>query len=324
MGEYVLGLDGGGTKTVCLLADLRGWVHGRGAGGTGNPFLASPATIRETIETSIRAAAAGGTDARIITSVCLGFAGAGSGDAQELLRSLTWEILDEGRFAGRWTLGDGFGPRGIQVVSDPVIALVAGAGSRNGIVAISGTGSIVHGETEASERAVVGGWGSILSGEGSGHSIGTGALRAVLRAEDGRGPATCLGPEILQHWGFQGSTDLFRSVARGEMGTVKIAALVPLVYRAAKQNDTVAMGILSRAGSDLAEACLAVARRLDLLASPFQLVCSGGVLRNCEPVRETMSTIVRAVCPECSIVVLQDEPAVGAVRLAVDAATARR
>ena len=80
------------------------------------------------------------------------------------------------------------------IVNDALVALTAGAGDGPGIVVICGTGSICYGRNDAAEAARSGGWGYILGDEGSGYWIGRGALAAVVRHADGRGPATSLGP----------------------------------------------------------------------------------------------------------------------------------
>src|SRR5438128_1339137 len=81
-----------------------------------------------------------------------------------------------------------------------VLALVAGAQDAPGIVIVSGTGSIAYGRNANGEAARAGGWGHMIGDEGSGYWIGREALTAVMRAADGRGPATGLSDDILAYF----------------------------------------------------------------------------------------------------------------------------
>ena len=102
----------------------------------------------------------------------------------------------------------------ILVTNDALIALVAGAGVGPGVVVIAGTGSIAYGRNAHDEAARAGGWGYILADEGSGFWIGRQALRAVVRAADGRGPATALTPLVLEFFGVTRAEQLVREVYR--------------------------------------------------------------------------------------------------------------
>src|SRR5438046_5238242 len=170
---HVLGIDAGGTKTICLLADERGVIHaeghGPGANLHGKGELAVEKVLHEVMETAI------GDRAIVPAAICLGIAGVDREDEAATVRAIMQRIGYKSR---------------VLVVNDALIALVAGAGDDPGIVIIAGTGSIVYGRNAAREAARAGGWGHMIGDEGSGYWIGREALAAGMRRADGRGPLT--------------------------------------------------------------------------------------------------------------------------------------
>ena len=91
-----------------------------------------------------------------------------------------------------------FFPRGnFTVDNDARIALTGAIGFGAGVVVIAGTGSVAVGRNDAGDEARAGGWGPIVGDEGSGYAIARAGLAAILRAYDGRGPATLM-TELLK------------------------------------------------------------------------------------------------------------------------------
>ena len=101
----------------------------------------------------------------------------------------------------------------IEVVSDAVIALVAGAGMRHGIVAHLRDRAVVYGETVKGQKIKVGGWGHLLD-EGSGYEIGRIALKEVLEAYDVSGKTTLLAQKILNVWNLSSMRDIVNHIYR--------------------------------------------------------------------------------------------------------------
>src|SRR3954470_15784363 len=180
---HVLGIDAGGSKTVCLLADDRGTIvseaRGPGANLHAAGELAVEKVLHEVMEQAIgdRPIAAG--------AICLGIAGVDRLDEAQTVRAIMRRIGYKSR---------------VVVVNDALIALVAGARDEPGILINAGTGSIVYGRNADGEAARAGGWGHMIGDEGSGYWIGREALAAVMRASDGRGPATALTADVLAHF----------------------------------------------------------------------------------------------------------------------------
>jgi len=311
----VLGIDGGGTKTVCVLATLDGKVTGRGSGGPTNPNLVSAPEIKETLQKAIQEAVHGHPELQI-EAVCAGIAGVGASEQKQIeVSNVIWQILSTPPLCH--ALSKRFNSsKNIEVVSDVVIALVAGAGERHGIVAISGTGSVVYGETVKGQKIKVGGWGYLLD-DGCGYAVGRMALREILKAYDVSGKATLLAQKVLNAWNLSSMQDVVNYVYQKTTKPTDIANLAKIVNHAASAGDESAKEILRKAASDLYSNISAAAKQIDFGKEGAALVLSGGVLKNIEIVREIIIEKVRAELPSIKSRQLCREPVNGAITLAL-------
>ncbi|HHT9138558.1 MAG TPA: BadF/BadG/BcrA/BcrD ATPase family protein [Candidatus Wunengus sp. YC60] len=311
----VLGIDGGGTKTVCVLTDSGGKVIGRGIGGTANPNLATPREIKESLQKAMQEAIRENPEIQI-EAVCAGIAGVGVSEEKKAeVGNILWQILSTPPFCHM--LSKRFNPSSnIEIVSDVVIALVAGAGMRYGIVAISGTGSVVYGETMQGQKVKVGGWGYLLD-EGSGYDIGRMALKESLRTYDVSGETTPLAQEVLNAWKLSSVQDIVNHIYQGATKPADIANLAKVVNDAASAGDDLAKNILRKAAQSLYSNISAAARRIDFGKEGAALVLCGGVLTNIEIVREIIVEKVQAELPAVKTIQLCREPVRGAVIIAL-------
>jgi N-acetylglucosamine kinase-like BadF-type ATPase len=297
---YVLGLDAGGTKTVCLLADGEGRVissaRGPGANLSAHGELEVEKVLHEVMESAMT-----GRDTRP-TAICLGMAGVDRHDDNAIVRGIMRRI--------------GYKAPTL-VVNDALIALVAGAGEGPGIVLIAGTGSICYGRNAVGEAARAGGWGYVLGDEGGGYWIGRQTLTAVLRHKDGRGPATSLTPRVLEHFDIHDPSELVKEVYLRDPRRRTVAALGEAVQAAALEGDVVAKQILTQAADELSLAAGSVAARLGLRGERFPFVLSGSILRLLELLRENVTRRLMEVAPRSEPRMLDIEPAMGAVHLAL-------
>src|SRR3989442_13822655 len=296
---HVLGIDAGGTKTVCLLADEGGTVLSEGRGPGANLHAAGELEVEKVLH-EVMEDALGDRDITPAT-ICLGIAGVDRDDEWSTVRAVMRRIRHSSR-----TL----------VVNDALIALVAGAGEAPGIVLIDGTGSIVYGRNAGGQAARAGGWGHMIGDEGSGYWIGREAVAAVMRAADGRGPATRLSDDILAHFSVNDVSRLPRIVYDPEVPRMRVAALGPIVEGAASEGDAVAMRILERAVDELMLGALSVATRLEIRCDAFTFFLAGGLFRVVPSLAAVLPRRLVEVAPRCQVQLLDEEPAVGAVWLA--------
>jgi len=300
---HVIGIDAGGTKTVCLLADAQGTIVSQARGSGANLQAVGELQVEKVLH-EVMEEAIGSRDLAP-AAICLGIAGVDREDDHAVIRGIMKRIGLKAR---------------ILIVNDALVALEAGTPGQPGIVIISGTGSIAYGRNAAGEAARSGGWGHVLGDEGSGYWIGRAALRAVLRAADFRGPATELTPMLLERFGVSQPQALLHQVYHHNMTPAAIGALAGCVHRAFVNGDQAAAGILRGAANELEGAALSVARRLELLEEPFAFILSGGIFRAVPWLEQELGRRLPGVAPRSTTTLLAREPAEGAVTLAIQEA----
>jgi glucosamine kinase len=296
---HVVGIDGGGTRTRAVLMDSTGRICSWALGGSGNFQAIGLSGLGHLLEELLAALEwKGGGDS---LSLCMGLAGAGRVDEQEeiagMVRARGW--------AGR-----------VSVVSDARAALEGAHGGRPGLIAISGTGSIVLGKNRVGEERRAGGWGPLLGDEGSGYCIGLDGLRAVFRARDGWGEETQLTEDLRKELGIAHWDEAVRQVYSGAWGRDRIAALSPRIFAAVRDGDEVAREVIATAGTALGGKVGAVARRLDLRGA-VDLACVGGVFaREAELLWPYMEAAVSGGVESLSRCIPRLPPVLGATLLA--------
>src|SRR5436190_6278781 len=295
-----LGIDAGGTKTVCLLADERGSIVSEGRGSGANLHTAGELAVEKVLHEAMEAAI--GDRAITPAAICLGIAGVDRDDEARTVRAIMRRIGYKSK---------------VLVVNDALIGLVAGARDEPGIAINAGTGSIVYGRNAAFEAARAGGWGHIIGDEGSGYWIGREALTAVMRAADGRGPATRLTDDVLTHFNVTDVSRLPRIVYDREVPRMSVAALGPIVQRASELGDAVATNVLEGAAEELVIAARSVATRLEMRGDAFPFILAGGVFPVVPWLGYQLAKRLIEVAPRSHVRLLEQEPAVGAVCLAL-------
>ena len=301
----LLAVDGGGTKTQALVTDLQGKVLARGLGPSSNVhnvgFEQSCRAVTTAIDgallqvVGLRSAREGKSwRGASIAAACFGLAGV---DAPE----------DEAEIASwirQQTITDRF-----LVVNDGELVLAGGTPDGWGVALISGTGSVCLGRASDGRTVRVGGWGPLLSDEGSGYEIASHALRAVARSVDGREQAPGLVKAVLRHWSISDPIALIRFVHAPTTTAAEIAGLAPVVLEQAQHGDTVARGILEQAARALAQQVLTVIERLKLTRPPLAL--AGGMLR-----RALREAVVKQIGDAITSITYVADPPLGAVVLA--------
>jgi glucosamine kinase len=297
---YYLGIDGGGTKTRCVLADETTVLATAMTGGSSVIRLGEQ-HAREALHTAIRQVCA---TARIspdrISSICIGVTGAARSEVAGKIRGILTELTPEGT-ATR-----------IEVVGDNVIALEAAFDTGPGVIAIAGTGSIVYGRDAAGRTARAGGWGFAVSDEGSGYWIGRRAISAILSAQD-QGLESALTDMVFQAWKINTLDELVQQA--NSTPPPDFPRLFPLVLRAADEVDAIARDLLADAGAKLAELAAIVVRRLarDASAATLPIAMAGSVFRQSLVVRQVFYNTLQTSFP--GIDVRQDiaDPVEGAL-----------
>ena len=297
---YVLGIDAGGTKTVCYLADAQGTIVGEGRGGGANLQAHGELEVEKVLHAVIEEAV--GDRAVLPAAVCLGVAGIDRAEDDRIVRGIMRRF--------------GFRVRTL-VVNDALVALVAGVGDEPGVVLIAGTGSIAYGVNQDGFAARAGGWGYMLGDEGSGYWVGRKALAAVVRAADGRGPKTALTPLMLR--------PLQRSAIDGlvRRSTTRACTARRSRRSAGWSSAPTPKGTPWRPRfcalppDELTRAAASVVERLGMRGDAFRTVLAGGMFRVIPWLVDEVAARLAEVAPRAGVLRLEVEPAMGAVHLAL-------
>jgi len=297
-GFYVLGLDGGGTETRCVIVHSSGRVIARGMEGPSNPItVGMHRAVGNLIKAVNDASEKSGID--VFTASTLGIAGTDRPNIRKQMSNLLPQEL------GR-----------ISIVSDAESALAGATSCNPGVIAISGTGSIAYAVNSEGKRARAGGWGWKVGDEGSGYSIGREAIRASLKAFDGRVRETGLVDVLCEELCLQKIDEIIDWVYSDDIKPHDVAALAPLVAEESSRGDEIARHILQNAGSELGDAALAVICRLNLEGS-FKVAINGGVFKLGGVFREAFMEKVRSRAPESSFISPRFSPDIGSALLAL-------
>ncbi len=291
---YVVGVDGGGSKTLAVIVDFEGRELGRGLAGSANYAVVG----RERAVSNIfQAVAQAKQVARLMgpaQSAWLGLSGVDRGEDILLLQS-DLDIL-----AGQ-----------VQITNDAYLLLGA-VKEGFGITLIAGTGSIALGKNKSGVSRRAGGWGHVFGDEGSGYALACQGLQAAARAVDGRGPATLLLTTIMQYWHLTDPEQMLAEVYK-DNDKARIARLSACVFQSAQQGDQMAQTIIRQGAHELALLVRTLSRELDLAQQPLHLALGGGLLLYEEAYRQLILAELQNQ-QTLGYVELVKEPALSAAR----------
>jgi N-acetylglucosamine kinase-like BadF-type ATPase len=302
--SLVVGVDGGGTKTLGLLADAAGEVLARCKGeGSNQNVIGTEKAARNLAELVSDLAKTAGRSPSEIGSAVLGLAGAGSQKDRQVLGEAIQARLR----------AMGLPPVPTTIQSDGRVALEGAFNGGAGIVAVAGTGSVVNGKSPDGTTISIGGWGRVIGDEGSGYFIGLEAVKAVSRELDGRGEAGSLRASLSSRFGLETRERIIAAVYREKFD---IPSIAPLVLEAAEAADPVALDILSRASRDLALQIVGAIDRLGLKQGTG-IVLIGGLIDHESAYTRMLQSEIRKSSPAVDFRAPLNGPAHGALLLAL-------
>ncbi|MBN2072522.1 MAG: hypothetical protein JW770_01080 [Actinobacteria bacterium] len=308
--KYILGVDGGATKTTAIIADLKGNVLSEYMTGSSN---CKSIGLGKSIK-NINAAVFGALrkldniDHYRIVSSCFGMAGNDTGKDMEIYREI---ILNE-------KLAPILDVSGVILCNDTRIGLAAGSDNKNRIMVIAGTGANCYGINESGREASSDGWDYILGDEGSGYNIAIKALRAVMKAYDGRGEKTKLSTMVLKHLCLSSEPDLVEWAYGKKTGKEDISSIAKVVCDAAEIGDKLSIRILKEASEEVLLSVSAVVNKLAIADKSFDLVLVGGLFKCREYFKDIF---VRALKDKYKKIIIREpvlKPVEGAVKMALE------
>jgi N-acetylglucosamine kinase-like BadF-type ATPase len=298
--SYFLGFDGGGTKTECVLADRDGRSVARAQAGPSNPLRAGYARAWFALgEAGDLVLARAKIYAQQVRAVCAGLGGAGRPGVVRRVATF---------FQGSYPNAT------VHVTTDLETALEAAFGGGEGMILLAGTGSAAFGRDAAGRTARAGGRGPWTSDEGSAFDIGRQAVRAVVLAEERRGPATALSGRLFQLYHCPSWEDLAEQIAKNADDV--FPRTFPLVAELADRGDAVSCEIMLRAASSLADLAARVVGDLDWQERDFLLARMGGVHGRSKFLDSALENELKKRVPRACLVGAEMTPAEAAVRMA--------
>lgn len=288
MTRYILGIDGGGTRTRAAIVNENGRFCGLGVAGPSNYDDVGAERAQANIAAAVaQAREKAGLAPRPFAAAFLGMAGVVSDADRRIIRQIARSL-------------DLAPANCVGVHHDIHIALAGGLMGEPGIALIAGTGSSCYGRNADGQEWRAGGWGHLLADEGSGYWLGLNAMRCAVNAHDGRGPATALLETIVNTLALPHINDIMHRLYGRGMSRAEIAALAPQVIETAQNGDQVANNLLEQAARDLVHCVVTVARHLDM-AEACNLILIGGLMGVENGVVRPLTALLREQLPACQI-----------------------
>ena len=297
--KIFLGMDGGGTHTRAVLVNEQGHLLGRGNAGSCNyhnlGIERATANLREAAELAARAA---GRSLGEVCSAFIGSAGIKSSRDKSELRAAA-------ETAGLAPAGE------IVVENDLHNALAGGLSGKPGIALIAGTGANCLGRDPSGQTFMCGGWGWLLDDAGSAFGLTAAALRAAVRAADGRDAPTRLLPALLAFFGLSEPDELSARLYVDTWSPHELAEFAPAVIRIADEGDTTARRILCEGAEALAELVRGTLRALSF-PGPVPVVLLGGCARSGPPYQPLIEAALCKLSPAIRLHGPEGDPVMGA------------
>jgi glucosamine kinase len=304
-GTFILGVDGGATKTVAAVLNLE--TKKLCLPADGGPSNAAIIGIEQAVGVVLRVAdeamEKAGISRREIARAVLAVAG----PSTEMLACHVRAVRSED-----WI-----------VVNDVVAAWATATRGTPGVGAISGTGSNVFGVGPGGRAWRAGGWGHLLGDEGSGYWLGIETIRAALHERDGTGSPTALSAAATEFFGVESVEAVAALVYSKPLTKGEIAAIAPRTAALAASGDEVARSLYERAAAELGRQIAVVIERTGLHdVSPdagFPVGLIGSVFKAGAVFVEPLRAVIREAAPRARVSVTEMAPVGGSLLLAARA-----
>jgi len=260
---YYLGIDGGGTKTACMLVDAHGSIVSKKVGPSISHRQFSIEHVVNTIrDIALQCCNDASIDLQSLDGVCIGQPAFGEFPEQDKL--IFEEVI---QLFNR-----------VHITNDVEVGWAGALACEPGINVVAGTGSIIYGRDESGKSLRSGGWSKTFSDEGSGYWLGMRGMALFAKQSDGRAPKGPLYDIVRGHYSLKEDFD-FLTIADSEILPYpdQVAAFQRLLAKAGKDGDTTAQPLYIEAARELSDGAKAVRKGLDFIQSPVSVSYTGGV-----------------------------------------------
>jgi glucosamine kinase len=303
--RFIMGIDGGATKTLAAVLDLdSGALHFAHGGPSNEDAVGAKVAVQALLEVADQAIERAGIDQKALARAVLAVAGT---DTDAIARHVRAARTDN------WI-----------VVNDVVAAWAAATGAQPGIGAISGTGSNVFGVGPDGQPWRAGGWGHLLGDEGGGYWFGIHSIKAALRDRESSGPRTALSDAVLKFFDASTVEALAARVYSKPLTKSEIAAFATETARVAEGGDVVARELYELGAQELAAQVAVVILRTGLAGEgavdrPFPVGLIGSVFKAGAIFVEPLAAAIHRSAPSARVSVVEMAPVGGSLMLAARA-----
>ncbi len=297
--RYILGIDGGATKTLAAVLDLgERTLHLGYAGPSNEDAVGTRLAVKAILDATDQALTGANIAHAQLAAAVVAVAGTDTASIDRHLHDTR---------ADHWI-----------VVNDVVSAWATATGAQPGVGAISGTGSNVFGVGADGRTWRAGGWGHLLGDEGSGYWLGAQSIVAALHDRDGSGPETALSDAALEFFRTPSIEALAASVYTTPLTKGEVAAFAVQTSRLAHSGDVVARELFARAAALLAEQILAVIANTGL-SGEFPIGLIGSAFRAGEVFVAPLTQAIHALAPAARVFPVEMAPVGGSLLLGMRA-----
>ncbi len=277
-----LGVDAGGTKTAFLLSDEKGNILARHISGSGGFFSNGSDGVLKLLEEGIeQISSSAGIKKEQITFAGFGFPGYGESEnsVQEITNACE-KVIGKGK---------------VCCECDCYLGWAGSLAMEAGINIVAGTGSICYGVNHQGKAARASGWGAYCD-EGSCTWLGAKTIGIYAKQADGRMPRTLIYELFREHFSI-GEDLLFihrlnHEIAKKGAETAKIQMILKKAY---ELGDEIAANLYSEAAKELALSIHAVAKKLDMRDSNFNVSYSGGLFKSGDCILQPLAKEVKEI-----------------------------
>ncbi|WP_454101666.1 BadF/BadG/BcrA/BcrD ATPase family protein [Metabacillus sp. SLBN-84] len=297
----LLAVDGGGTKTLAVIADSKGNVLTTGRSSASNYQVTGVEGAKQSIFRAIGDAVKKlGIESERISfqTGVFALAGIDTSEDEVIVKRLVTDVNKEA----------GLRFEKLIIENDALSTLIGATKNKPGALVISGTGSIAFAHDGKGSYVRSGGWGHTVGDEGSGYWIGLEAIRAILKMSDGRGSDTLLKTRVLDAFDLKNVESLYNWVYSTNSSVEKIGSISQTVEACAFENDAVARRILDQAADELYSLLETVINKTLEKEEPNIIVLQGGILKHNDYIRKQLEGKVKSQFPKSCSVLASLEP----------------
>jgi N-acetylglucosamine kinase-like BadF-type ATPase len=301
--EYIIGIDGGGTKTQCIIANQKNEVLFKCTGKPSTFLMLGTETVAETILELIQKCAENLLiNLSDIAIVLLGTTGAGRRPDAERLETAFNQLCKSKNIEINF-----------RVESDARIAIEGAFSGKPGSILIAGTGSIMFGKDSEGNVQRTGGFGRYIGDQGSGYMIGRKGLIAVSKDFDGRGNPTLISKFLLEKFNIDSPEKLITEIYKNNFD---IASAAPLVLDAAGAGDEAALSILEEEAEELVVHIATMYKKLN--EPVLNLAFIGGIISGDNDYSKILKEKINKNLPKINLIKPEHPPEMGAIFMARD------